>query len=82
MRRREFVAVIGGMATWPLGAHAQQRRLPVIGFVYSRSVVRCRSCAPSDFFCFIGQRFRLDACVVGRTNGPAPIRCTNSCRET
>lgn len=38
MRRREFVSVIGGMLAWPLAAHAQQRTLPVIGFIDSRSV--------------------------------------------
>ncbi|MGE5366187.1 MAG: ABC transporter substrate-binding protein [Betaproteobacteria bacterium] len=38
MRRRDSFAVIGGMAAWPLAAHAQQRSLPVIGFVDSRSV--------------------------------------------
>jgi putative ABC transport system substrate-binding protein len=38
MRRREFVAIIGGTLAWPLAARAQQRSLPVIGFVDSRSV--------------------------------------------
>jgi ABC-type uncharacterized transport system substrate-binding protein len=37
MRRREFVTVIGGMLTWPLAAQAQQRTLPVVGFLDSRS---------------------------------------------
>ncbi|HYC18761.1 MAG TPA: ABC transporter substrate-binding protein [Pseudolabrys sp.] len=37
MRRREFLAFLTGLTTWPFAAHAEQPAIPIVGFLSSLS---------------------------------------------
>src|SRR5712675_2264709 len=63
MRRREFIAALGGAAAWPLAARGQQAgKLPTIGFLGPAS-----ASAMSSWTAAFVQRLRELGWIEGRT---------------
>jgi len=62
MRRREFITLFGGAAAaWPLAARAQQRSVPVIGYLGIRSAA-----FDSEFVAAFRQGLSENGFVVGQ----------------
>jgi ABC-type uncharacterized transport system substrate-binding protein len=59
-RRREFIALLGGAASWPVAARAQQAQMPVVGFLRS---------TPANPFTKLVDEFRLGLSETGFIEG-------------
>ena len=62
MKRREFMALLGGAAAWPLAARAQQPRLPTIGYLGVGT-----PSSHSQWLAAFSQRLRELGWIEGRT---------------
>ena len=60
MRRRQFIALVGGAVARPLVAHAQQPAIPVIGFLSSAS---------RELYVYVVSAFRQGLSETGHVEG-------------
>ncbi len=67
MRRREFIALVGGTAVaWPVAARAQQPTVPLIGFLHSGSPSPAREAAFLHGLGELGYRERQNVLIEYR----------------
>src|SRR5208337_831144 len=62
MRRREFIALLGGAASWPLAAGAQQAAMPMLGILNGASFNK-------QFYAPLVDQFRLGLKELGFVEG-------------
>ena len=60
MKRREFIALAGGIAVWPLTTHAQQPTVPVVGMLNGQS---------AEGYAFLTEALRLGLKDEGFVDG-------------
>ena len=84
MRRRQFLAVLGGAAVWPLRARAQQSAMPLIGCLINGSPRDTFLIAPfrnglADVGYIEGQNVAIEyRWAEGQNESEAPASCRSA----